>query len=114
MGENYLATSITLTITTSHVILNKFLNLKLLFWNIQFRMAGIVAFRILIPCSLVGGYRRLEGDFASIYRVEVIKVRKRFECLGRLAADRSQSKHSSDFVFSSVCISSTQIYFDII
>lgn len=77
-------------------------------------MAGIVAFRVLIPCSLVGGYKRLEGDFASIYRIEVIEVRKWFECIGRLAADRPQSKHSSAFVFSSVCINSTEIYFDAI
>lgn len=68
-------------------------------------MAGIVALRVVIPCSLVVGYRLLEGDFASIYRVEVFKVGMRFGRIGRLVADQLQSKHLSAFVFSSVCIS---------
>ena len=72
-----------------------------------------MTFRVLIPCGLVGGYRLLEGDFASIYRVEVIEVWMRFECIRRLVTDRPQSKHSSAFVVPSVCISSIQMYFDV-
>ena len=43
-----------------------------------------MAILVLKPRTFVGGYRLLKGDFAPIFRVDAIKVRMRFECVGRL------------------------------
>lgn len=55
--EDCIAASITLHMTTSCVKLIKFIHLQLQFLSLRFGTAGSVAFRVLIPCILVGGYR---------------------------------------------------------